>query len=213
MSAPPPDASSPTPRQVAAPPSAGARPLRARRPTWASEAGHGRESGVGLRAQRGVPTRDREAGQRPGAVRGGSSLLPHPHFSWFSCFWIGSLALRTMPSAPPHTHTLLVSMSPLATLIFVFPRAISPFVYILSKYVFLTNIDFSRPGAIASRRRAHNNVVVPTRHSPQTPADRAPRWRSARFSPLPLLFQLALHTGSPFHPTSGVPQVTPGVAV
>mmetsp|Transcript_23032 Transcript_23032/g.65942 ORF Transcript_23032/g.65942 Transcript_23032/m.65942 type:complete len:287 (-) Transcript_23032:28-888(-) len=84
----------------------GARPLRARRPTWASEAGHGRESGVGRRAQRGVPTRDREAGQRPGAVRGGSSLLPHPHFSWFSCFWIGSLALRTMPSAPPPTHTL-----------------------------------------------------------------------------------------------------------
>jgi len=90
----------------------GARPLRARRPTWASEAGHGRESGVGRRAQRGVPTRDREAGQRPGAVRGGSSLLPHPHFSWFSCFWIGSLALRTMPSAPPHTHTLLVSVAP-----------------------------------------------------------------------------------------------------
>mmetsp|Transcript_32885 Transcript_32885/g.103380 ORF Transcript_32885/g.103380 Transcript_32885/m.103380 type:complete len:343 (+) Transcript_32885:1-1029(+) len=53
---------------------------------------------------KGVPTRDREAGQRPGAVHGGSSLLPHPHFSWFSCFRTGSLALRTMPSAPPHTH-------------------------------------------------------------------------------------------------------------
>mmetsp|Transcript_31054 Transcript_31054/g.97988 ORF Transcript_31054/g.97988 Transcript_31054/m.97988 type:complete len:281 (+) Transcript_31054:104-946(+) len=92
-------------------PARGARPLRARRPTWASEAGHGRESGVGLRAQRAC----QHATARPGKGPVRSMAAP------LSCpirISLGSLAfgLGLWRSAPCHrhppTHTLLVSVAP-----------------------------------------------------------------------------------------------------
>ena len=127
--------------------------------------------GIGGRAREGERSRSpRPKGRANTRPRGRAKarcgpwrlLSPAP-----SSFLLVLLLLDWVFGAPHHAigtppHTPFLSLSPLglATLILVFPRAISPFVYILSKYVFLTSIDFSRPGASEPPRpapRAQNN--------------------------------------------------------